>query len=405
MNEAIVVIGGGHAGAQACASLAEAGLGAATHLVCNEPHLPYQRPPLSKRFLGDAAEVLLPHRGEAWYAQAGVTLHLNDGAERIDRARRVVRLRSGREIGYRAVILATGARARRLPGLPDELSNVAPLRGADDAQRLRRLLGSAGSLLVLGGGFVGLEVAATARALGRTVTVVEAAPRLLSRSTSPELAEHVLATHRAAGIEICLDAKAAGFDIEGTRLAAITVDGVRRPIDLLVPGIGATPDDRLAREAGLACDDGVLVDEYLRTGDEAIWAIGDCARFVAASGARSRLESVQNANDQARTAVAGLAGQPRPYRALPWFWSEQGRLRLQMAGLMPPPGDGVTRWRRGAPGAESFSILHYAGSTLVCVETVNSPPEHLAARKLLEAGRSPPPEAACDTATPLKSWQ
>ena len=397
----VVVIGGGHAGAQLCAALAAAGLGARVHLVCEEAELPYQRPPLSKAFLKNEAEPLQPHRAEAWYAEAGITLHRADAAVAIDRAARTVTLASGARLPYQTLVLATGTRARRLPHLPESLSNVDVLRSAADAQRWRERLRAIEKLTVLGGGFIGLEVAATARALGREVQVLESAPRLLARSTSPELAEHVAQVHRASGIDLRLGVAVGNFEIDGGRLVALSVDGTRQPVEWLLLGIGAVPEQTLALQAGLSCDNGIVVDECMRTSDPAILAVGDCTSFPEpTSGRRLRLESVQNANDQARTALATINGAPEPYRALPWFWSEQGPMRLQMAGLMP--ADGVRHRRPGATPA-SFSLLHYVGERLVCVESVNAPMDHIAARKLLETGRSPAPALACDPAVPLKA--
>lgn len=400
---AIVIAGGGHAGAALCNALAAAGLGARTHLVCGEAELPYQRPPLSKAFLKNPAEAVQPHRNEAWYGEAGITLHRADPALAIDRAARSVALRSGTTLPYEWLVLATGASARTLPALPATLANVAVLRSAADARRLRTLLEAAQRVTVLGGGFIGLEIAATAAMLGKSVSVLEAAPRLLQRSVSPELAEHVLVAHRAAGIDVRLGVAVGDFVIEGDRLAALSVNGQREPVELLVMGIGAAPDTALAQAAGLACDprDGsVLVDGAMRSSDPAILAIGDCANFPEHGSARRlRLESVQNANDQAKCAAATIQGAPEPYRALPWFWSEQGPMRLQMAGLMP--ADGVRHRRPGATPA-SFSLLHYEDDRLVCVESVNAPLDHMAARKLLETGKSPAPELACDPAVPLK---
>ena len=400
-NQTIVIVGGGHAAAQLCAGLVGAGQGARVHLVCQEAELPYQRPPLSKSYLKNPQETLQWLRAETWYAEAGITLHRADPAVAIDRARRSVRLRSGRELTYAQLVLATGSRARRLPHLPEGLHNVVLLRSAADAQRLRALFDATQHLTVLGGGFIGLEIAATARALGKTVSVLEAAPRLLMRSVSPELAEHVLQTHRASGIELRLDVAAGGFEVESGRLLALTVDGQREPVELMVLGIGAVAEHTLASDAGVHCENGIVVDECMRTSDPSILAIGDCANFHEhRSGRRVRLESVQNANDQARTALATLTGREEPYRALPWFWSEQGGLRLQMAGLMPP--DGVRHLRPG-PTPASFSLLHYAGARLVCVESVNAPLDHMAARKMLESGRSPEPAAACDSGIALKA--
>ncbi len=405
----IVIIGGGHAAAPLCAVLAEAGLGGQVHLVCAEPQLPYQRPPLSKAYLKNPVEVLQAHRAEAWYAQAGITLHAADPAVSIDRAARTVTLRSGAVLPFAQLVLATGTRARRLPQLPDGLANVAVLRDAVDAARLRGLLAEAKSLTVLGGGFIGLEVAATARAQGLDVRVVEVAPRLLARSVSAELAAHVLATHRASGITVDLGAELGAFEHDGQRLQAITVNGRRQPVDLLLLGIGAEPEDALARAAGLHCDNGIVVDAALRSSDPGILAIGDVARFPvstqwAPAGGLLRLESVQNATDQARAAALTLQGRSPVYAALPWFWSEQGAMRLQMAGLMPAPdGVGVQRHRRPGANDGSFSILHYGGARLLCVESVNAPMEHVMSRKLMEAGRNPPPAVACDPAVALKS--
>jgi 3-phenylpropionate/trans-cinnamate dioxygenase ferredoxin reductase subunit len=402
-SDPIVIVGGGHAGVQLCSALAAAGQGARVQLVCEEPELPYQRPPLSKTFLKTAQEVLQTHRAEAWFAEAGITLHRSDPAVAIDRARHVLRLRSGRELPYGALVLATGSRARTLPALPAVVANVAVLRSAADALALReRLAAAPPRITVLGGGFIGLEIAATARALGHAVEVLESAPRLLSRSLSPELAEHVLATHRASGMEIRLGVQVGDFEVEGNRLVALKVDGQREPVDLLVMGIGAVPETSLAQQAGLAVDNGIIVDTCLRTSDPAILAIGDCASFPAAADHRRlRLESVQNASDQARTAAATLLGREEPYRALPWFWSDQGALRLQMAGLMP--ADGV-RHRRPGANAASFSLLHYVGERLICVESVNAPMDHMMARKLLEADKHPPAAQACDPAVALKTF-
>ncbi len=405
----IVIIGGGHAGVQLCGLLAEAGLGAQVHLVCAEAELPYQRPPLSKAYLKNPAEALQFFRNEAWFTDAGITLHRADAVTRIDRATRHVHLQSGAELAYDQLVLATGGRARRLPQLPGTLQNVAVLRNAQEAAALREQLSQAQSLTVLGGGFIGLEVAATARALGLAVRVIEAAPRLLARSVSAELSAHILATHQAAGIEFTLNAWVGDADHDGSRLQALTVNGERVPVDLLLLSVGGEPDTALAQAAGLVVDNGVVVNSAMQSSDPHILAIGDVARFpVSAQWApaetMARLESVQNANDQARTAAATLQGQPAGYNALPWFWSEQGAMRLQMAGLMPSAAaPGVSRHRRPGPTPTSFSILHCLADRLVCVETVNAPMDHMMSRKLLEAGKHPAPALACDPAVALKS--
>ncbi len=404
MNSNIVIIGGGHAAAQLCAGLVEAGQGARVHLVCEEAAIPYHRPPLSKTFLKSPDEAPQLHRAEAWYAESGITLHLGDAALAIDRAARTVKLRSGAVLYWERLVLATGTRARRLSGL-EGLDNVALLRAADDAVQLRAKLSAAQHVTVLGGGFIGLEVAATALALGKQVVVLESAARLLSRAVSPELSAHVMATHRAAGMDVRVGVRTGEPLIEGKHLTAIEVDGKPQPIDLLLLGIGAVPEMALAQAAGLECADGIVVDAYMQTSDESVLAVGDCTRFPdRRSGAALRLESVQNANDQARTAVATLTGSARPHDAVPWFWSDQGSLRLQMAGLAPPEGlAGATTFRRPGANPASFSLLHYVDAQLRCVESVNAPVDHMMSRKLLEAGRSPDPAVATDPAVPLKT--
>ena len=398
----IVIVGGGHAGVQLCAALAAAGQGARVHLVCEELVLPYQRPPLSKSYQKNAEEALQWHRGEAWFSEQGITLHRGDAAVAVDRAGRTVRLASGRVLPYAWLVLATGTRARRLSHLPEGLANVHVLRTAADAQRLRAAWAGMQSLAVLGGGFIGLEVAATARALGKRVCVLESAPRLMLRSVSPELSAHVESVHRASGIDVRTGIAVGGFEVQGDRLVALDAGGERLAIDALLLGIGAVPEHALASACGIACDNGIVVDEHMQTSDPRVLAIGDCTSFPEPTSARRlRLESVQNANDQAKAAAGTILGAPQPYRALPWFWSEQGAMRLQMAGLMPPEGE---RHRRPGATPASFSVLHYAGGRLVCVESVNAPLDYMAARKLLEQGRSPEPATASDPAVPLKTF-
>lgn len=406
MND-IVIIGGGHAAAQLCAGLVEAGQGARVHLVCEEPCEPYHRPPLSKAFLKSADEIMQPHKAVDWYREAGITLHLNDAATAIDRAAHTVTLRSGGVLPWSRLVLATGTRARRLAGLPDGLANVAMLRAVDEARRLRTLLATAQDIIVLGGGFIGLEVAATAQALGKTVRAVESAPRLMGRAVSAELSAYVLQAHRAAGVEVAVGSQVGGFEVAGGRLVSMQIDGASVPVDLLLLAIGAVPETSLAEAAGLECADGIVVDAHMQTSDADVLAIGDCTRFPDRRAGRAlRLESVANANEQARTAVATLTGAPRPHDAIPWFWSEQGAMRLQMVGLVPAEGTpGHTAVRRPGPAANpnAFSLFHYVGDELVCVESVSAPVDHMMSRKLLEAGLSPAAAQVGDAAVPLKS--
>ncbi|MBU4611104.1 FAD-dependent oxidoreductase [Achromobacter sp. GG226] len=398
----VVIVGGGHAAAQLCASLIEGSFAGKVTLVCEESSLPYHRPPLSKTFIKDPAAEPQLLRAESVYQEAGIDVRLGDAVTAIDRAARRVTLASGATLDYDALVLATGTRARKLPDVPEDTENLVYLRNTTDALRLRDALGAAPSVTVLGGGFIGLEIAATAGHLGKPVTVFEAAPRLLARAVSPEASAHVAETLREAGVTVRLGVTVDGFERDGHRICAVTVQGERHPVDLLVAGIGAIPETALAEAAGLACDNGVVVDDHMRTADPAIYAIGDCTSFPYARwGKTLRLESVQNANDQARTLASVLLGQPAPYGALPWFWSDQGALRLQIAGLAPPDTERVLR-----PGAKpgSFSVLHFAEGHLVCVESINAPIDHIAARKLLEQGKNPPREQLADPAVPLKSF-
>ena len=400
MNDAIVIVGGGHAAAQLCSALAEAGQGARVHLVMEEGTLPYQRPPLSKSYLKDAAETLQLHRDAQWFATHGITLHQGDAAVAIDRAARQVTLASGQVLPYGQLVLAAGTRARTLPGLPAPLQNVWTLRSMADAGGLReRLLERTGTLTVLGGGFIGLEVAATARKLGWEVQVFEAAPRLLSRSASPELSAAILQHQLALGTQVQLGAAVGQFELDGERLQALQAGGERHAVDLLLLGVGAVPETALAHAAGLEVGNGILVDAGMKTSDPNILAIGDCTAFEY-EGRRVRLESVQNANDQAKVAAATLLGQGAAYRPVPWFWSEQGGLRLQMVGLWR---DGLEPVRRPGANPASFSLFHYDGDALVAVESANAPMDHMFSRKLLEQGKYPTRAQAADPACALKS--
>jgi len=388
MND-IVIVGGGHAGAQLCAQLAAEGHGARVRLVCAEPQLPYQRPPLSKQFLKSQNESLQTQRDAAWFATQSIQTHLGDPVERIDRELHRVTLASGMMLSYGHLVLATGIRARRLTWLPPALQNVSVLRDAADASNLRdrlnRLLTTGKPLTVLGGGFIGLEVAATARLMGLQVRVIEAGPRLLGRSISPRLAEFVLAHHQAAGIEVHLNSTVSSPKITGEHLVGWHLNEHFETIDELLSGIGGMPETELAELAGLEVDDGILVDQQMRSSDPRILAIGDCARMSSLSDAgkshRLRLESVQNAVDQAKIAAAFLSGLAQPEKTVPVFWSEQGQLRVQIAGFLPSM-DYETVLRPGK-NESAFSLFHHTAQGLSCVESVNAPVDHLSAKKLL----------------------
>lgn len=397
----VVVVGGGHAAAQLCSSLADAGRARGVVLISAEAITPYHRPPLSKTFLQASAEEPQLHREPGWYAEHGIELMLGRRAIAIDRLRHEVELDDGTCLAYEQLVLATGCRPRVLAPFDRPLRNVHALRSAGDATALRTILLSdaPGSLSVLGGGFIGLEVAATARKLGWQVKIFEVAGRLLARAASPDLAEHVLEQHREQGSEVHLGFRIDAVEVDGGSVRTLRSGAQEHEVQRLLLGVGAVPETELAQRAGLLVDNGIVVDASLRTSDPAILAIGDCAAFPL-NDRHLRLESVQNANDQAKVAAAILNGQHARYQPLPWFWSDQGSVRLQMAGLWR---DGLqTHQRQGATPA-SFSLFHYEGDRLVCVESVNAPVDHLMARKLLVQRHSPRPVQVSDPTVPLKS--
>ncbi|VCU69083.1 Rhodocoxin reductase [Pigmentiphaga humi] len=399
----LVIVGGGHAAAQLAASLVEKQYAGQIVLVSDEPHIPYHRPPLSKTLIKDPEAALPELKAASFYEQAGIELRLGTRVRAIDRARKALEVSAVQGSGtlaYDHLVLATGATARELPGVPADTPGVHYLRTYAQAQALREALPAAGRVAVLGGGFIGLEIAATARQLGKEVVVFEAMPRLLARSVSPEISAFLLETHRKAGTDIRLDTRVDGLEVADGRAVAVVVRGEPLPVDLVVAGLGAQPDVELARAAGLDCRDGIVVDATMATADPAVSAIGDCTSFPHPAWPQPlRLESVQNANDQARTLAARLCGEPQPYAAVPWFWSDQGDARLQITGLWRPGYDSVVR---PASRGNGFSVLHFEGAQLRVIESVNSPVDQMTARKLMQAGQSPDRTASADPAAPLK---
>ncbi len=403
MNEpSIVIVGAGHAGVQAAASLREEGFAGRVTLLSDEHELPYQRPPLSKAFLKGQMDLSgLPLRAEKFFVDHRVDLRLGVAEVRIDRAGRRVELAGGGGEPYDHLILATGARARalRAPGL--DLAGVHGLRSIRDAAAIKTALGQASEVVVIGAGFIGLEIAATARGLGRAVTIVEIADRPMGRAISPAMSAFFLDAHKGFGATFELGLGVAALHGEGGRVREVELsDGRRLPADLVIVGVGVTAEDTLAMEAGLDCADGIVVNDRLVSSDPAISAIGDCARFPHAGfGAQLRLESVQNATDQAKCVARRLTGKPEPYDALAWFWSDQGDLKLQIAGL----SHGAARWAiRGRPESRAFSVFSFQANKLLAVETVNRGGDHMAARRILTAGTPLTPEQAADESLDLR---
>ncbi|MGD0633607.1 MAG: FAD-dependent oxidoreductase [Beijerinckiaceae bacterium] len=402
LNENLIVIGGSYAGFQVAASARELGYGGAITIIGEELDAPYHRPPLSKAFLtGKTSELALALRAPQFYAENRIDLRPGVRAVRLDRQAKFVETSAGARLDYTHLVLATGARPRIL-GIPGHgLEGVMTLRSLGDARRLRVALETAASVAVIGGGFIGLEAASAAATLGKPVTVFEARDRLLARAASPPLAGFVQALHREHGVIIKTGAVVTSLrgDAAGHVRAVVLGDGTAVPADLVIVGIGVVPNIELALEAGLVCDDGIVVDAYARTSDPAILAAGDCTRHPSPfAPGLIRLESVQNALDQAKTAAATLVGQDKPYGTPPWFWSDQFDVKLQMVGFSDRAD---THVRRGRMEEHKFSLFHFKDGVLTGVESVNRAADHMLARRLLAARVAITPELAGDASADL----
>jgi 3-phenylpropionate/trans-cinnamate dioxygenase ferredoxin reductase subunit len=396
----VVIVGAGHAGVQAAASLREQGFDGEVVLLSAENALPYQRPPLSKAFLKGEMEIHgLPLRADAHFRDQRIDLRLGVGAKRIDRAAQKIELSDGGRVAYGHLILATGARQRRLNAPGVDLPGVFALRDIADATAIRERLGAKPKVVIIGAGFIGLEIAATAASLGAEATVVEIA-RPMGRAVSPILSDFFLREHAAFGARFKLGVGVTAIEGRDRAETVVLSDGERLSADMVVVGIGVVAEDALARECGLECDNGIVVDEHLVTSDPAISAIGDCAHFPhAALGLRTRLESVQNAVDQGKAVAARLMGKPKPYDELAWFWSDQGDLKLMIAGL----AHGVDKWVvRGDPATRAFSTFGFRDGKLAVVESVNKAGDHAAAKRIIGTTKTLTPEEAADPAFDLR---
>ena len=398
----VVVVGSGQAGIGVAEGLRAKGSAADVTVIGGEAELPYERPPLSKDvLLGKTTADDIRLRSRQWYRAQDIDLRLATRVERIDRSHRTVLLDDGEHLRYDHLVLATGSRPRHLPVPGADLDGVRSLSTPEDSLRLRERLSRARWVVIVGAGFIGLEVAAAAAAQGHRPVVLEFAGRVLARAAGPTLSAHVAARHIERGVDLRLGAAVTELRGTGGRVTAVaTSTGEVLPADLVLIGVGSAPVEDLASAAGLDCRDGVLVDATLRTSDPAISAIGDCCRFPL-DDRPTRLESVQNAADQARHVATRLAtSSSAPYRQVPWFWSTQGDLRLQMVGVPQTGDDEVVR---GDVAAGRFSVFRYAGDRLTCVESVNHPSGHMIGRRLLTAGISPTRSEAADSACDLKA--
>jgi 3-phenylpropionate/trans-cinnamate dioxygenase ferredoxin reductase subunit len=404
----VVIVGASHAGFQLAASLRQAGFDGPVVLIGDEPVLPYQRPPLSKDYLdGKIGFELLLMRPESFYRDHRIEFIPGTRVEAIDRAARTVQLAGGERLGYAHLVLATGAR-NRVPPLPGiDRDGVCYLRTLAETDALRQRLDAAERIVVIGAGFIGLEFAAVARARGKSVRIVELTDRVMGRVVAVPTSHFFAEAHRASGVEFHFGAQAVRIVGRGGSNAGRVdhvelASGERLGADLVLVSVGVVPNGELAAAADLEVGNGIVVDEQLLTADPAISAIGDCASFpcLQMRGAPTRLEAVQNAADHARCVADRLVGKPHRYEALPWFWSEQGKLRLQIAGLTTGHDQTVLR---GDPESGSFSVFCYREGELVGIESINRPADHVHARRILAAGRVVTPEQAADPSFDLRA--
>ena len=397
----VIIVGAGQGGGETAQRLRQGGFAGDITLIGEEPCAPYQRPPLSKTYLkGELSMERLLLRPPSVYAEENVSFLSPLRAVWIDRANKRVRVEGGRELPYDALVLATGARPRRLPLVGADLEGVHLFRTAADVDAIRPRFTPDARLVVIGAGYIGLEVAAVARQCGLHVTVVETAVRPLARVTSPEVAGFFLDEHTRQGVRFVLGGQAAVLKGEEHVTAVCLADGMEIKADLVIAGIGVTPETTLAQQCGLTVEDGVVTDRQCRTSDPAIFAIGDCARrpMVHYGERIARLESVHNAVEGAKIVAATILGQSHAEEA-PWFWSDQYDLKLQIAGLSQGYDHLVFR---GVMADRAFAAFYYTGDRLIAVDAVNRPGEYLGAKMLIQTGRTVAPNVLEDASRPMK---
>ncbi len=408
MDRSVVIIGAGHGGVQAAASLREEGYDGVITLIGDEAELPYHKPPLSKTFIKDSAAKPQILRAEAFYAGGSIDLLLGESVERLDPGAKRLKLASGGSLAFDKAILATGSRPRLLPVEGGPLAGVLSLRSIADARAIRELAGRIDDVAIIGGGFIGLEIAATLAAGGRRVTVIEAQERLLARAVAPVVSAHVAERLAGFGVRVLLGATVGRIEGEKGHVSAIlTSTGERIPARMLIVGIGVVPNAELAAAAGIATANGIRVDAQMRSSAPDVLAIGDAASYRHwFTGGDVRLESVQNATDHAKLAARTIIGHGGSYSAVPWFWSDIGDMKLQMVGLTAGTDRQIVA---GEPAENKFSVFHYAGSRLIGIESVNRPADHMLGRKMMGLGFSPDAETATAGSDALKAalaeWQ
>jgi 3-phenylpropionate/trans-cinnamate dioxygenase ferredoxin reductase subunit len=396
MPDTIVIAGGGHAAGQAAVSLRHDGFTGRIVIVGEEPYLPYQRPPLSKKFLAGELELdRLMIRHDRFYAEHDIEIRLSTRVETIDRTPKQVALSDGERLAYDRLVLATGSQVRKLDIPGSHLDGIHYLRSIDDVLKMQAGFQTGAKMVIIGAGYIGLEVAAVAVTRGLAVTVVEVADRVMSRVVAPEVSAFFEQVHREAGVDIRCSRDPKSSLIGDQHVTALrSADGTELPADMVVAGIGILPCTEIAEAAGLAVDNGIIVDEYCRTSDPCILAIGDCTNHPNnILGRRLRLESVHNAQEQAKTAAATLCGKLHPYNQVPWFWSDQYDLKLQIVGLS---GEHDSVVLRGDPQSRSFAAFYMKGDLLIAVDAINSAREFMLSKKLIASGARLEPEILAD---------
>ena len=398
----VVIVGAGHAGGTLAALLRQYGHAGAVTLVGEEPIPPYQRPPLSKAWLkGEADAESLALKPLAFYAGNGIDFRPSVRGVSIDRARKVLALSDGSELAYDVLVLATGARPIRLPIPGADLDGILELRTAADAEALKAALGPGRTMAVVGGGYIGLEAAASARALGADAVVLEREPRILARVAGEVLSNFFCQVHEGHGVRFLTGASVTGFRGEGGKVTGVELaDGRVIDCDLALVGVGAVPNQELAEEAGLAVNRGVVVDLEARTSDPAIFAIGDVTlRPMPIYGRDFRMESVPNALEQAKQVACAITGRPAPAGETPWQWSDQYDIKLQIAGYNFDSDQSLVR---GDPASGHFAIFHLKGDQVQAVEAINSPPEFMMGRQLIGSRRPVDKQRLADTSVSMK---
>lgn len=402
VNATTVIVGAGQAGGDLASALRQFGYGGRIVLVGDEAAVPYRRPPLSKAFLsGEVSEESLYIKTREAYAKHDIELRTGLRVQAIDRAARSLKLSDGSSLAYDKLALTTGGRARRLDLPGADQPNVHYVRTIDDIRRLREQFTAGKRLVIVGGGYIGLEAAAVGIKKGLQVTLVEALPRLLARVTGPELSQYYERVHRGHGVDIRFGAGVQALEGGSQVDAVVLQDGTRVPADVVIVGIGLIPNTELAQQAGLAVDNGILVDLYAQTEDPDIVAAGDCTNhdngFL---GRRLRLESVPNASEQARVAAASICGQRVPHASVPWFWSDQYNLKLQMVGLSQDYERVVIR---GSMAADSFVAFYLKDDVVIAVDSVNRPADFMMGKKMVAGRLRADAAALADETVTLKS--